>query len=141
MHAVPDISAYLLGSWSIDRAIVDSHAMGVFRGAAEFTGDGRAVEWVEGGQLHWAGEKHQAGRRLLLAVRPDFPSGADVSFDDGRFFHRVDLSGGCDTFVHGCAPDTYTGSWAVDAADRFTLRWTIEGPAKEITIVSSYRRA
>jgi hypothetical protein len=141
MYAVPDLAGFLLGRWSIDREIVDPHATGVFRGSAEFTGDSGIVNWTEAGELQWVGETHQAGRRLLLAVRPDVLSVADVAFDDGRFFHRVDLSAGCDTFVHGCAPDTYIGSWVVDTADRFTVRWTIEGPAKAVTIVSTYRRS
>ncbi|HEY0870351.1 MAG TPA: DUF6314 family protein, partial [Acidothermaceae bacterium] len=128
MHAVADLAAYLLGRWSIEREIVDAHHTGFFRGNAEFTGDDGVVDWIEAGQLQWAGETHQAGRRLLLAVRPDSLSVADVAFDDGRFFHRLDLSRGCDTFVHGCAPDTYIGSWAVDDSDQFTIRWTIEGP-------------
>jgi len=140
MYGVPDLAAFLLGRWSIEREIADPRATGVFRGHAEFTGDGGVVDWIETGQLQWAGETHQAGRRLLLAVRPDSLSVADVAFDDGRFFHRVDLTRGRDTFVHGCAPDTYLGSWTVDAADRFTVRWTIEGPAKAVTIASSYRR-
>jgi Family of unknown function (DUF6314) len=140
VYAVSDLAAFLLGRWSIDRKIVDSHATGVFRGSAEFIGDDGIVQWIETGELQWAGETHQAGRRLLLAVRPDALCSADVAFDDGRFFHTVELSSGRDTFVHGCAPDTYSGSWAVDAADHFTIRWTVEGPAKAITIVSSYRR-
>jgi hypothetical protein len=140
VHAVPDIAGFLLGRWSIDREIVDTCANGVFRGSAEFSGDGGIIHWIETGELQWAGETHQAGRRLLLAVRPDAFRLADVAFDDGRFFHTLDLSSGRDAFVHGCSPDTYTGSWAVDSPDHFTVRWTIEGPAKATTIVSSYRR-
>jgi Family of unknown function (DUF6314) len=140
VHAVPDLAGFLLGRWSIDREIVDADATGVFRGRAEFAGDHGIVDWIETGELQWAGQTHQAGRRLLLAVRPDALSVADVAFDDGRFFHTVELLSGRDAFVHGCMPDTYTGSWAIDAADHFTIRWTIEGPAKAITIMSSYCR-
>ncbi|HEY5049936.1 MAG TPA: DUF6314 family protein, partial [Acidothermaceae bacterium] len=59
----------------------------------------------------------------------------------GKFFYRADLSTGSDTFVHGCAPDSYCGSWSVDSADRFHLTWDVEGPAKQITIRSTYSRA
>jgi hypothetical protein len=83
----------------------------------------------------------RAGRRLLVAVRPSVPCIVDVTFDDGRFFHRADLSSGSDTFVHGCAPDTYNGRWTVDSADRFRLTWDVEGPAKQLTIRSTYSRA
>ncbi len=141
MHSVGDVARFLLGRWSIDREIVDGHDVGVFRGMAQFSVDRGIIHWIETGELQWAGQTHQAGRRLLLAVRPDALSTADVAFDDGRFFHCVDLSSGADTFIHGCAPDTYVGSWTVESRDRFRLSWDVDGPAKAITIMSSYRRA
>jgi hypothetical protein len=153
LHAVSDLGEFLRGRWVIDREIVDERAgaNGIFRGVAEFarthdgdafdwTHDGDAFDWIETGELQWSGRKQKAGRRLLVAVQPDACCTADIAFDDGRFFHRVDLSSGADTFVHGCAPDTYSGSWSVDSPDHFTVRWTVEGPAKRITIGSSYRR-
>jgi hypothetical protein len=140
-YAVRDIAGFLLGHWDIDREIVDGDDVGALRGAAEFTVDRGVIQWTETGELHWAGQTHQAGRRLLLAVRPDSLSTADVAFDDGRFFHRVDLASGDDSFVHGCSPDTYTGSWVVESHDNFRVCWAVEGPAKAITIATSYRRA
>jgi hypothetical protein len=144
LHAVSDLAEFLRGRWEIDREIVDERAgaNGIFRGVAEFarTVDGDVFDWIETGELQWSGRKQKAGRRLLVAVQPDACCSADIAFDDGRFFHRVDLSSGADTFVHGCAPDAYSGSWSVDSPDHFTIRWTVEGPAKRITIGSSYRR-
>ena len=142
-YPVSDVAAFLRGTWVIDREIVDSldGAAGSFRGTADFAPEGDSWSWIEAGSLQWAEEMHKAGRRLLVAVRPDVPCVVDVAFDDGRFFHRVDLSSGSDTFVHGCAADTYNGTWTVDSADRFRLTWDVEGPAKEITIRSIYSRA
>lgn len=142
-YPVPDVVAFLCGTWVIDREIVDSlrGAAGTFRGTAEFAGDGGAWSWVETGELQWAAQTHEAGRRLLIAVRPAVPCSVDVAFDDGSFFHHADLSSGSDTFVHGCTPDTYNGSWAVDSADRFRLTWDVEGPTKQLTIRSIYSRA
>jgi hypothetical protein len=140
VYAVGDVAGFVLGRWSIDREIVDGNDVGVFRGMAEFRRDRNVVDWTETGELQWAGQTHQAGRRLLLAVRPDSLATADVAFDDGRFFHCVDLSSGTDTFVHGCAPDTYVGSWTVESRDRFRVTWDVDGPAKAIAITSSYRR-
>ena len=68
------------------------------------------------------------------------PCVVDVAFDDGRFFHRADLSSGSDAFVHGCAPDTYSGTWTVISPNRFQLTWDVEGPAKQLTIRSVYSR-
>jgi hypothetical protein len=142
-YPVVDVAAFLRGTWVIDREIVDerSGVSGTFTGTAAFAADGDLWNWVEAGELQWAAETHRAGRRLLVAVRPDVPSIVDVAFADGKFFYRADLSTGSDTFVHGCAPDTYCGSWTVLSPDRFRLTWDVEGPAKRITIRSTYRRA
>jgi hypothetical protein len=141
-YPVADVAAFLRGTWVIDRDIVDLQcgAAGTFSGTAEFAPDGDVWSWVEAGELRWAAQTHQAGRRLLVAVRPDVPCVVDVAFADGRFFHRTDLSSGSDTFVHGCAPDTYRGSWTVVSPNRFRLTWDVEGPAKRITIRSTYGR-
>ena len=148
-YPVADVIAFLRGTWLIERDIVDARgaALGAFSGTAEFAarwqlvelGRGRGV--AVGRQTHSAATTQRAGRRLLVAVRPDVPCVVDVAFDDGRFFHRADLSSGSDTFVHGCAPDTYYGSWTVVSPDRFRLTWDVEGPAKQITIRSTYSRA
>ena len=148
-HPVTDVGAFLNGTWVIDREIVDSlgGAAWTFRGTAEFAPHGEALSWVEAGELQWAAEPHQtpviqkAGRRLLVAVRPSVPCIVDVAFDDGRFFHRADLSSGSDAFVHGCAPDSYRGTWTVISPNRFHLTWDVEGPAKQLTISSLYTRA
>jgi Family of unknown function (DUF6314) len=142
-YPVADVAALLRGAWVIDRDIVDSLCgiAGTFHGTASFARDGESWSWAEAGKLQWASTTYKAGRRLLVAVRPEMPCVAEVAFDDGRFFHRADLSSGCDTFVHGCAPDTYYGSWTVESVDRFRLTWDVEGPAKQITITSIYSRA
>lgn len=149
VYPVVDVAAFLSGSWIIERDIVDSlhEAAGTFRGTAHFAPDGHSWSWVESGELQWAADTHRlpvmqkAGRRLLVAVRPEVPCVVDVAFDDGSFFHRADLSTGSDSFVHGCAPDTYSGTWTVESADRFRLTWDVDGPAKQITIRSSYSRS
>ena len=142
-HPVTDVAAFLRGTWVIDRDVVDSlsGAAGTFNGTADFAPDGDALAWVEAGELQLDTQTHKAGRRLLVAVRPSMPCVVDVAFDDGRFFHRADLSSGDDTFVHGCAPDTYRGTWTVISPNRFQLTWDVEGPAKQMTIRSSYSRA
>jgi hypothetical protein len=147
-HPVADVAAFLNGTWVVDRDIVDSlnGAVGTFIGTAEFAPDGDALTWVEAGRLQWAADAQRtpvtqkAGRRLLVAVRPCLPCLVDVAFDDGSFFHRADLSSGSDTFVHGCAPDIYSGTWIVNSPSRFQVTWDVEGPAKQFTIRSRYSR-
>ncbi|HEY5457752.1 MAG TPA: DUF6314 family protein [Acidothermaceae bacterium] len=142
-YPVAHVAAFLSGTWVVDREIVDSlrGAAGTFHGTADFTAQGDGLSWVEAGELQWAADTHKAGRRLLVAVRPCLPCVVDAAFDDGRFFHRADLSSGGDTFVHGCAPDIYSGSWTVISRNRFQLTWDVEGPAKRMTIRSIYSRA
>lgn len=142
-YPVADVAAYLHGTWVIDRDMVDSlnAAAGTFSGTADFAPEGDSLSWIEAGELQWGAETHQAGRRLLVAVRAAMPWVVDVAFDDGRFFHRADLSSGSDAFVHGCAPDTYSGTWTVISPNRFQLTWDVEGPAKQLTIRSVYSRA
>jgi hypothetical protein len=148
-YPVTDVAAFLNGTWVVDRDIVDSLsvAVGTFHGTADFARDGDALSWVEAGELQWAADTYRApvmqkaGRRLLVAVRPAMPCIVDVAFGDGSHFHCADLSSGSDTFVHGCAPDSYSGTWTVISPNRFRLTWDVEGPAKQLSIRSIYSRA
>ena len=146
-HPVADVAAFLRGAWvhrpahrRLDRTALLARSPALPSSPC----DGDAYSWVEAGELQWAthtrapSTTHKAGRRLLLAVRPAVPCVVDVSFDDGGSSTVPICQSGTDTFVHGCPPDTYYGSWTVDSADQFRLTWDVEGPAKQITIRSTY---
>jgi Family of unknown function (DUF6314) len=127
---------YFIGRWEIARDIVDrrTSASGAFRGTAEFVPDEAGVRWIEDGELTWAGHRMSAGRRLRMV--PGAEGRIDVFFDDGRYFHALDVA-----FKHDCAPDTYVGRLVIGSRDGFTLTWDVEGPATSIRISSSYLRA
>ena len=77
-----------------------------------------------------------------MSIRPD---GGDwlFFFDDGRFFHRLDLSRGTCEVGHPCRDDQYEGGYqATGDAERpeFTTEWRVSGPAKDQLIFTRYRR-
>lgn len=154
---VPDVAAYLLGRWDVERVVRDlrSGEEGGFRGTAVFrpagegpaAGDGRAVAGagapgtlvhVEEGELEWGGAVHRAGRTLRLRPCPD--GSAEVDFADGRPFHDLDLRTGRWHTVHPCAADRYEGTFTVVAAGEWHLEWRVSGPAKDQALRSVYRR-
>jgi len=132
----------MVGRWDVVREIVDERRAltGTFRGIADFVPDGAGLRWIETGELEWAGRRRPAGHRFR--VEPAAAVGtANVTFDDGRFFHSLDLAGGSSDFVHDCAPDRYTGSLTVASPELWKLSWDVDGPAKLIKLRSTYRRA
>jgi hypothetical protein len=141
LHPVDEVVAFLLGRWTVVREIADENtsATGTFRGSAEFVPDGTGLRWVETGELDWAGHRRKAGHRLRIS--PGAATGsATVTFDDGRFFHPLDLATGSSHFVHDCAPDRYTGSLTVASPRIWHPSWDVDGPAKQLRLRSTYRR-
>ncbi len=66
---------------------------------------------------------------------------AEVCFEDGAPFHRVDLSHGAAHVRHDCAPDRYEGRYRVLGQDRWTLGWRVTGPRKRQLIASLFIRS
>ncbi|MFS0698763.1 DUF6314 family protein [Cellulomonas sp. 179-A 4D5 NHS] len=157
-----DTVAYLLGTWDVERELVDRRAqvVGTFRGTAVFqeltrtaatggpaehgsgvSGDapGRAVvEHAERGELTWGGVTGPAGRTLHVVPRAD--GSARVTFADGREFHDLDLRTGRWSALHPCVADAYAGTFTVVSPDEWHVRWDVTGPAKDHTLTTTYRR-
>lgn len=140
---VADLSAFLEGRWEIVRRIEDRradtqhrmHGTGRFQPAA---GDPATLVYDE--QVVWqpAGQTMTGTRRYLIA---DIAGAtARVLFDDGRPFHALDLSTGTCPVHHDCAPDIYTGVYQVLHRDRFTVRWTVNGPRKDSVLHTTFAR-
>ncbi|MGW6131585.1 DUF6314 family protein [Cellulomonas sp. NPDC055163] len=158
-----DTVAYLLGTWDVERELVDRRAevVGTFRGTAVFQeltgadasggpragaseglpGDapGRAlVEHAERGELAWGGVTGPAGRTLHVVARSD--GSARVTFADGRAFHDLDLRTGRWSALHPCVADAYAGTFTVVSPEEWHVRWDVAGPAKDQTLTTTYRR-
>jgi hypothetical protein len=125
---------WLTGDWSVAREI--NAGDGSYHGRASFTPqpDG-TLRWHESGELTLDGSTVATHRTLTI------DAAGQVSFDDGRPFHRLDLvDGACDAF-HPCAPDEYTGRYEVIGRDAFDVTWRVRGPGRDDTIHSRYTRA
>lgn len=158
-----DTVAYLLGTWHVERDLVDRRAevVGTFRGTAVFrelpgaaapaSAGGRAaeelpgdvpgpavVEHAEHGELAWGGVTGPAGRTLHVVARDD--GSARVTFADGREFHDLDLRTGRWSALHPCVADAYAGTFTVVSPDEWHVRWDVTGPAKDQTLTTTYRR-
>lgn len=150
-----DLRAYLLGSWSVDRALLDraTGTRGTFTGVVRFTAvngsaDGPAddggLRFHEEGTVSWtsfSGEPFTgpASRDYLLR-----PTGAlntlDMFFPDGRPFHRMGFGDQNRRDEHWCDPDTYRVSYTMIGPDEFRFRWDVTGPAKDQLLESVLRR-
>jgi hypothetical protein len=133
-----DPAAYLPGSWRVERTLHDAElGDGRFDGTATFTPDGGALAWSETGRLRLAGYDGPARRALRIVPGPD---GWEVRFADGRPFHRLELGPATAPVEHLCREDLYTGVYAVEGHDAFSVRWRVRGPAKDQRLAGRYVR-
>ncbi len=130
---VSDLVGFLLGGWRLDREILDASGRGLdghFSGAARFTSDDHApglLRYAEHGTLWLGSNRGPASRHLTYHVAG---ARARVTFDDGRYFHDLDLREGVWQVEHPCGPDRYYGRFEVDDAHRWRHQWTVHGPHK-----------
>jgi hypothetical protein len=161
VQPVGGTAGFLRGDWNVVRRICDHRTgqVGWFRGQASFrSGEaglsqggepggeagsagpvGRVLAYDEHGELRFGGHRGPASRSLLYLERAD--GSADVRFADGREFYRLDLRSGTWQAEHPCRADRYLVTTTVPAADRFTERWRVTGPAKDYELTTTYTRA
>ncbi len=143
-----DTLAFLLGTWQLERAIVDHRAgsSGAFVGEANLV-DGRGAgssgpperaRYEEAGQLR-IGAYRGPARRSLVYVRLDNGS-VLLCFSDGRPFIDLDLSTGACRRLHGCGEDRYEIEVSVRSGDVIEERWRVRGPQKDYEAVTTLSR-
>ncbi|MEU3839849.1 DUF6314 family protein [Streptomyces sp. NPDC028635] len=140
---VPDVLAYLAGTWRAERSVRDlaSGDEGRFTGTTAFASlDGGGLLHTETGTFVWRGVARPAERTLRF-LPGQAPGTADVSFADGRPFHGLDLSSGRHIADHPCAADLYRGEFTVRDADHWRTVWRVRGPAKDLVLTTDYTRA
>ncbi|MFD9394946.1 DUF6314 family protein [Streptomyces sp. NPDC060000] len=139
---VPDVLAYLAGSWRVERSVRDrkSGDEGRFEGVTAFSPlDGRGLLHRESGTFVWLGVPRPAERTLRFL--PGRTAGtADVRFADGRPFHHLDLTTGRHVADHPCSADLYRGEFTVRGADHWRTVWRVAGPAKDLVLTTDYAR-
>ncbi|MGW1023431.1 DUF6314 family protein [Streptomyces sp. NPDC002577] len=146
---VPDVLAFLAGSWDVDRTVRDlaSGDEGHFSGTTVFGpldgggGDADACGLLheESGTFVWQGTPRPAERTLRFLPGPSAGT-ARVRFSDGRPFHDLDLRSGRHVADHPCAADLYRGEFTAYSADMWHTVWRVKGPAKDLVLVTEYTR-
>jgi hypothetical protein len=141
MWPVGDLRAYLSGRWRIERTMIDRRLSteGSLDGEARFRVSGSGLINQERGVLSF-GTYEGAAEQTYFYNFPRGTARASVCFRDGRPFHELDLSEGKTAVVHLCPPDRYEGRFTALDEDRWESTWTVVGPRKDLTIVSSYTR-
>ncbi|MDJ0353286.1 DUF6314 family protein [Pseudarthrobacter sp. PH31-O2] len=143
-----DLRAYLLGSWTVERSLLDrsNGTRGTFTGVVSFkgSGDGGGLRFREEGTAVWASAGHgpfsgKASREYLLR-RTGTPDTMDMFFPDGRPFHRMGFGPQTSRDQHWCDPDRYRVSYSKGGPDDFSYQWDVTGPAKDQRLVSVLRR-
>src|SRR3954468_2653382 len=135
-----DALNWLAGRWRLDRTVTDLSGgqSGRFEGVGEFRPDSGGLRYHEAGTLDWAG--HRAPAERTLRYRPAGGGLLRVEFEDGRFFHDLDLTGGTWRVTHPCRADQYRGEFTVLGPDAFRQLWWVTGPAKRQRLETAFQR-
>ena len=131
---------YFLGTWHVERTIVDalSDDNGFFEGSATFTEREDHVEFDEVGIMRLGAYRGPARRRLYYRQGP--ATSIDVSFVDGHHFVSLELSSGTSRDVHLCERDRYDITTVVHSQDRFDESWRVTGPSKDYEAMTLFER-
>ena len=142
-----DLRAYLQGSWSVERTLWDrsSDARGTFTGVVRFSpNDDGGLAFHEEGTMRWptpAGDTFTGPASRDYILHPTAASHSmDMSFPDGRPFHRMSFRAESSHDEHWCDPDTYRVTYALRGPDEFSYSWDVHGPRKNQLLESLLRR-
>ena len=139
-YRVEDLVGYFAGHWSFTRDITgrEGESIGRAVGVLDFSHSGGALTYREWGNLTSTAFQGPVSRVLRYLITG--PGRADVFFEDGAPFHLVDLRAGAWHAEHRCGRDTYIGRYRIVDLNRWRLRWRVQGPSKDHTIATSFKR-
>lgn len=137
---VADLKSFLQGPWRVVRKMVDRRAglSGRLDGVAAFEPAGAGLVYRESGLLRLGGYEGRTARVYRYAFAA--PGRAEVTFEDGKPFHVLDLTGGAWSAIHRCRDDLYRGAFRATAPDAWEAVWQVTGPRKDHTLTTRYRR-
>ncbi|MGF6832953.1 hypothetical protein QF015_001118 [Paenarthrobacter sp. TE4293] len=137
-----DLQAYLAGSWSVERTLLDraSGTQGTFTGVVRYSlKPGGGLDYREDGTMHWPTHSGPAFREYVLLPGAT-PESMDVFFPDGRPFHAMSFTEQGNQDTHWCDPDDYRVKYVYAGPDAFSFRWDVHGPAKDLLLESRMTR-
>lgn len=137
---IQDLARFLVGQWRIRRRMLSLYprAMGAAQGTARFSPQPGGLEYSEAVEVDYDGHRGQA--RRAYRYRLGEPGLAWVDFEDGRFFHALDLRMGHWRAEHHCGDDLYRGGFRVLGSGAWIARWRVVGPRKNQLITTLYER-
>lgn len=130
--------ADLEGRWRVSRMIEDLRAglKGQFEGEATWSPDADGLIQEEQGTLTFGtAPPMQATRRYLWRAEG---AALSVLFDDGRAFHTVPQPGA--EALHDCPPDTYRVRYTFEDTCKFSTRWHVMGPRKDVVLTTTFTK-
>ena len=139
--AIDDLARFLEGNWHVARMITstDQRTTAFFQGLASFLRvSATRLEYFEAGTLRTEDTALEAGRSWVLDMVDR--SVADISFPDGRPFHRIDLRRGRARSVFLCDSDRYVGTFVAIAPSILIARWRVTGQKKQYVSTTTFNR-
>jgi Family of unknown function (DUF6314) len=146
---VTDPFEFLLGAWSVERAISDyeSQLRGWFVGTATLRPvasaprgrQPRRANYDEVGRLHFGPYDGQSGRHLEYVFHED--GTILINFADGRRFIECDLRSGLTGALHPCGEDLHQVTFEVPCCGAVKERWRVRGPSTDYEAWTTLRRS
>lgn len=127
------------GDWTLRRRIRDRQAGQLIaaEGHARLQRDAAGLVYDEEVTLHIPGQHPMTGTRRYLWR--DEPGRVAVHFDDGRYFHALNLGVAQATDHHDCPPDSYDAAYDFSGWPCWSVRWSVAGPRKSYEMDTDYR--
>ena len=129
------------GAWALDREIEDhlTKRPGRFTGTAWLSASETGLRYDESGHLSFARQPPLLATRAYLWNWQTDDTVA-VRFDDGRPFHGFRPAGRSEGIEHLCGADRYEVTYDFTAWPAWTAVWRVQGPRKDYTMTSHWRR-
>lgn len=141
MVSITSLGVFLQGSWDLERIIIDQLGgrNATMIGAADWTPmSGGELLYTETGTVSVGAFIGAAKRSYRFVLSAD--ESADVLFEDGGFFYRLDLTTGRAEVEHQCDSDSYVGLFEARSERDLRQQWQVNGPAKTYLSTTTLRK-
>ncbi|WP_170564672.1 DUF6314 family protein [Ruegeria atlantica] len=127
------------GNWSLNRTIRDAQAGQVVQadGLAVLRPTEDGLIYDEEVTLRVPGQAEMKGTRKYLWHKAG--RAIAIHFDDGRYFHQLELGQAHASDHHDCPPDSYDAVYDFSAWPVWSVRWIVSGPRKSYEMSTEYR--